>query len=686
MNAPERRPSPSKSDAELQSRLTSVADAELQQMLPTPDGGDTTTNAKDHEFSKSSKEILPPIGPLKGEREKLVSRTSSMASRRMKRQSQSRLSDRDEEDEDDESDPEGLAPWLTPSGKKKEKIRQSRASRSRATTRMSHRALSAEGDELKELENIISGKVKLKSRAGEMGALGETSNTDRDSSLDRNTGSVDRKTGSVNRRDGRASKGKHLKKGRATVMKVPRIKLSLRRTSSAKIPKELQERLGQMMEKERRVMSSHGRRSNKDMHAFTDSESDWDKKKNIIRYRMDPTKVIKEKGKDRLKLPKINFGARKRRTSSAKLPKEFQEKLAAEMEKNRKVRSSLSHIPKEDFLGISETEAEVSANDTDKEVSKDLHPTKPDTKTQGVSDETKDIMEGAGTNAKGDVDSKAKTDEKLSDYQGSKEKSEEIEKLEENDVFGETDAAGKHYASKSVMSRSSISGSRGTMRRKQGDDTAFEDDDGLSSVVDSLRGGAVNRLADPNEEPERITDSRKLDEEQVDSALEEDVDINELGDDSRNDIRRMSLREDYQIMNSVIDEDGEGVEHVRDSKGHANVIEADDEVISAFPESQATLDPWSRLSQQSLKSVSLADELEFETSRPVAEKVKPADGKEAAEEKSEKAKVADGGKEGKGEGKLKGEFVLPPLTDEQKAMLRGKGKECYIMWVENIFL
>lgn len=653
MDPPEQRPTPSKSSPqdEAQSRLTSVADAEIQNILPSAaNRADTKTSNVPTQDPGKGKDVLPPIEGVKGERERLLSRTSSMGSRRMKRRSQSHLSGQDEEEEDDESDAEGLAPWLTPAGKKKEKIRLSRGSRSRATTRQSRRPSSTDGDELKELQDVLSGNVKAKSRAAEMDALGEISNTDRDSSLDRNTGSV-------TKRDGQGSKAR--KKGRGTVMAVPRIRLSIRRPSSAKIPKELQERLEKIMEKERRARSSHDRRPKKEVHGFTDSESDWDMKRGTIRYRIDPTKIVKDKkGKDRLKLPKINLGPRKRRTSSAKLPKEMQEKLASEMEKNRKIRSSLGHIPKEHFIGVSETEAEVSANETDRtdqeKVSKVKPITKPDTKTiEGDSNYgepiSKNVTKGSETDlVKKDTENEEKELETKDPHE---------EKAVEN-LHGEVDISGSVTAelksetkasdavAKSVISRSSVGGSRGTVRRKQAaDDTAFEDDDGLS-VVDSLRGGAVNRLGETSVEPHRI-DSRKLDEELVDSAVEEDEEP-----------EVMAQNGDFPLDQAI-------TQVQVDSESHDKDIVVKEEVGEFAGESQDIFDPISRLTQQSLKSVSLADELELQEAVKLVDITghETGDGNVSAKRDDEtKGKKIEEPKEGESAG----------LTDEQKALLKGK--------------
>lgn len=516
---------------------------------------------------------LPPVDGLKGERERLLSRTSSMASRRPRRKSAGYLSERDEEDEDDESDAEGLAPWLTPAGKKKDKIRQSRGSRSRATTRMSRRTSSPE--ELKML-NDRAGSKSIDKTFGfdEIRAVDDANITDRDSSLDRNFGSVSRK-------DGRQSKGKKSRTGRGTVMKVPRIRLSLRRTSSAKIPKDLQERLEKIMEKERRIRSSHGKRTEKEIHPFTDSESDWDMKRHAIKIRIDPKNIVKEKqGKDRLKLPKINFQMR-RRTSSAKLPKELQDKLIKDVEEKRKVKSSLGQIPKDKCYVVSETEGEGTANETDStggKVSKispliklDIPLTHKDVKSSG------DAV---------NIDEKQKSDdkevaniEKVADS-----------KAEDNSIHVAERKTQSDAVAVSQVSKSSRAGSRATSRRRHGaDDTAFEDDDGLSTL-ESLRGGAVNRLG---EQEDLILESARQDEEMVDSAVEDDALI-------LHEIPLDLVTESHNIVEST---------ELNKSQNEMPL------------ESQATFDPLSRMTQQSLQSVSLENELDTEDPSLIPDKI-----------------------------------------------------------------
>lgn len=589
----------SKTDShdDLPSRLTLVADAEIQKILPDADGMDTKmSDSVNQEIPKGkSSEVLPPIGVIKGEREKLLSRTSSMASlasRRQKRRSASHLSERNEEDEEEvESDEEGLAPWLTPAGKKKEKIRMSRGSRSRASRSRSTK-LSGERDELKELKDV-GGKMESvgKKPGDETDTLSEAYPTDRDSSLERRTGSVTRKEGS-------RSKAKMLKKGRGTVLKVPRIRLSLRRTSSAKIPKELQERLEKIVEKERRAKSSQGHRDQKELHGFTDSESDWDMKRSVIKTRIDPKNIIKEKkGKDRLKLPKINFHLR-RRSSSAKLPKELEEKLVNEADKSRRAKSSVDEAPKDKFMVVSETEGEITANETD------------ETEMEKVSKLKK---------------LESQFQEQIMLEKSFKEKSvdlkvEEASVLLENVIKVEISKAGAvkdaemdgkaeitDAKAKSVVSKSSRTFSAGTSRRKHGaDDTAFEDDDGLSAV-DSHRGGAVNRFG---EEEERLGGSRRIDERQIDSALEEDFVL-----DSEPP-QELGSHRDVELDNSM----------------KATTEGPNDLMV----ESQATVDPLSRLTQQSLKSVSLTNEFDLEDIRNVAD-----DGKDTRQDLVEKSKEGD---------------------------------------------
>jgi len=360
------------------------------------------------EVKRVEKEILEPVTGLKGERERLLSRTSTRASKKPLMKSGTDLvkeiddefneltveerqalgddgdidkdKDYDAEAEGDteSTDAEGLAPWLSPFGKKKVLKPASARTRSSGSVDGEDDGSDKESDDSGDDADVgrKSGKGGKDSRAGRSSstALGRGSQAGRISKTKLN-------------KDYEAFKTKHEKRE----MKVSQVSLALRRTSSAKIPKELAERLQQEMEKSRRIRSSLGNRmvksslghkllKNKNKKSArqdqrkekgSDSEVEWDRKRGAIRRKVDPKSIGRtEKGKSTLKMNRVKLSLR--RPSSAIVLKEMQAKLNKIYEETLRTKTSLSHHNEKDEKYDIEILSEVEKSGSDAEDDMDI--------------------------------------------------------------------------------------------------------------------------------------------------------------------------------------------------------------------------------------------------------------------------------------------------------------------------
>ena len=103
---------------DLTSQQTIEADGEILSIEYAADNKLSSVTVQ--EFPKVKGEVLPPIGVIKGEREKLLSRASSKGSIKPKIRSSSHMTEQEEEEEDDDDD---IAPWLRNFGKSRAQTR-----------------------------------------------------------------------------------------------------------------------------------------------------------------------------------------------------------------------------------------------------------------------------------------------------------------------------------------------------------------------------------------------------------------------------------------------------------------------------------------------------------------------------------------------------------------------------------
>lgn len=361
---------------DLQSRLTSVADAEIQKILPIEDGSDTKMS--NLTVAKLKEEANDPIDGVKGEKERLMSRTSSKASKKPKIKSPSHLS---EQEEDGESEDEDLAPWLKNWGEPKIQsfLLTGTVDEDKKSSRLSV-SETVEGERKLSSKSVSGSVMDSKRESGEIS--GSVLDTKRESSEIRNevVSQKSQISDEVGRNENITPWFHNLGKPKVEAPNPPEsATLRPTRTDTREDANDIIDIVKQENIKVEKQDSSNERKKQTIPQKKLDLEAD--KKKLYAAYRKKKAAKEKKKQVSKPKEKEKELVERSRRTSSAKIPKELQNKLNKELDKVRRIKSSFGYVDEMDSPVMSEEENErdgVEAETDEPVERRDIYPERRD--------------------------------------------------------------------------------------------------------------------------------------------------------------------------------------------------------------------------------------------------------------------------------------------------------------------